>query len=209
MEGQAPVSGPALVGLTGGGDAAAWTAAGFTVVDDRIRMGVVDVRLTGGPEGITAWALTDVDDGVVDGIATFAGTATTPDDHPNTTTAIDHVVVFTPDLDRTTEALGAFGIELRRTRDAGRREQRFFRAGEVILEVVGTPGEHGPGPAGVWGLALTVTDLDAAAELLGDHLGPPKDAVQPGRRIASLRHEVVGVPVPVAFLTPPPPRDPA
>ena len=110
--------------------------------------------------------------------------------HPNTTTSIDHVVVASPDLDRTTEAFGAVGIELRRTRDAGRMEQRFFRIGEVILELIGPPGAHGDGPATFWGLALTVADLDAAADRRSaTHLGPVTDAVQRGRRIATLRHE--------------------
>jgi hypothetical protein len=201
---------PALVGLTVGGDAAAWTLAGFTVGDDRMRMGAVDVRLTGAAEGVTAWSLTEVDDGVIDGIPTHGATTSgTPADHPNTTTSIDHVVVASPDLDRTTEAFGAFGLELRRTRDAGRMEQRFFRAGEVILELIGQPGAHGDGPATIWGLALTVADLDAAAAALGEHLGPITDAVQRGRRIATLRHEAVGLHVPIALLTVPPPRDPA
>jgi hypothetical protein len=182
---------PALVGLTLGGTADAWAAAGFTVVDGHIAMGTVDVRLA----EPTAWAFTDVDDGVLDGIPTFTGAAVEPGRHPNTTTSIDHVVVASPDLDRTTEALGAIGLDLRRTRDAGRMEQRFFRAGEVILEVIGSPGAHGPGPSTIWGLALT------ADELRGEHLGAAKDAVQPGRRIATLRHEALGLPVPIAFMT--------
>jgi hypothetical protein len=119
------------------------------------------------------------------------------------------VVVASPDLDRTTEALGAIGLELRRSRDAGRMEQRFFRAGEVILEVVGRPDAHDDGPSAFWGLALTAADLAAAGTLLGDALGPVSEAVQRGRRIATLRHEAVGLHVPIAFLTPPPPRHPA
>ena len=208
MEGEAPVT-PTLAGLTAGGTSGAWTAAGFTVDGERIRMGTVDVRVTGEAEGIIAWSLTEVDDGVIDGVTTFRGTPGRPDVHPNTTTAIDHVVLASPDLDRTTEALGAFGIELRRIRDAGRMEQRFFRLGEVVLELIGQPGARGEGPATVWGLALTAADLAAAAELLGDRLGPVTDAVQRGRRIATLRHEALGLGVPIAFLTAPPPRDPA
>ena len=88
-------------------------------------------------------------------------------------------------------------------------EQRFFRIGEVILELIGKPGAHDDGPATFWGVALTVDDLDAAATLLGDDLGPITDAVQRGRRIATLRHEALGLGVPIAFLTPPPPRHPA
>jgi hypothetical protein len=48
---------------------------------------------------------------------------------------------------------------------------------------------------------MTVSDIDACAALLGDHLGPVKDAVQPGRRIATLRHEACGLTVPIAFMS--------
>ncbi len=201
----------ALAALTVSGDLAAWSAAGFAVDDDGLQLGSVRIRTadTPGVDGIVAWSLTGVDDGVIDGLLTLhpgRPPAPAPAAHPNTTTAIDHLVVASPDLDRTTEALAAVGIDLRRVRDAGRVEQRFFRIGEVILELIGRPGGAEPGPAAFWGLALTVADIDAAAALLGDRLGPVTDAVQPGRRIATLRHEAVGVPVPVAFLSPPPPR---
>src|SRR5918995_81939 len=95
----------------------------------------------------------------------------------------------------------------RRTRDAGTgpdgiaRRQRFFRLGEVILELVGPTTPTGDGPARFWGLAHEVADLDATAALLGDALTAPRDAVQAGRRIASLRR-TAGVAVPTAFLTP-------
>jgi hypothetical protein len=46
-----------------------------------------------------------------------------------------------------------------------------------------------------------VNDLDACAELLGDRLGPIKDATQPGRRIATLRHEACGLTIPIAFMS--------
>jgi hypothetical protein len=48
---------------------------------------------------------------------------------------------------------------------------------------------------------LIVDDLDAAHELLGDdRISAPKDAVQPGRRIATVRAEV-GLGLPVALMT--------
>ncbi len=201
------VDGPALVGLSVSGTFDGWADAGFAVEDDLVTLGSVRIRTaTGAGTGILAWSLSGVDDGAIDGLLTVAGEpANQPDRHPNGTVAIDHLVVASPDLDRTTEALGAFGVELRRRRDAGRMEQRFFRLGPVILELIGQPGEHGPGPASFWGLALTVDDIEVTAALLGDHLGPVSDAVQPGRRIATLRHEALDVPVPIAFLTPNPP----
>jgi hypothetical protein len=49
-----------------------------------------------------------------------------------------------------------------------------------------------------------VADLDATAALLGDLLGAPKVAVQPGRRIATVRADA-GLGVPVAFMSGEPP----
>jgi hypothetical protein len=201
--------GPALVGLSVSGTLDHWADAGFAVEDDHLTLGSVRVgtATAGALTGILAWSLSGVHDGTIDGLLTVAAEpANEAVHHPNRTVAIDHVVVASPDLDRTTEALGAFGVELRRIRDAGRIEQRFFRLGPVILELIGPPGDHGAGPATFWGLALTVDDIAATAALLGDGLGPVGDAVQPGRRIATLRHEALGIPVPIAFLTPAPPR---
>ena len=43
--------------------------------------------------------------------------------------------------------------------------------------------------------------LDVASALLGDRLGRVKDAVQPDRRIATLRREA-GAGIPLAFMSP-------
>ena len=53
---------------------------------------------------------------------------------------------------------------------------------------------------------MIVSDLPALADLLGEHLGRIKDAVQPGRRIATLR-DSAGLSAKVAFMDPewPPP----
>jgi hypothetical protein len=45
-----------------------------------------------------------------------------------------------------------------------------------------------------------VADLDACAALLGGRLGEVRDAVQPGRRIATIRREA-GLGVPVALIS--------
>jgi hypothetical protein len=125
--------------------------------------------------------------------------------HPNGVTRIDHLVVTTPDLDRTTAALEAAGLAARRTREAGReRRQRFFRLDEVIVELVGPVEPAGDGPATLWGFAFTVADLDATAGGLAGRIGEPRQAVQAGRRIATLRRSDE-VSVPVAFMSPPPP----
>jgi hypothetical protein len=102
-------------------------------------------------------------------------------------------------------ALEGTGLEARRVRDAGKFRQVFFRLGDPVLEVVGPPEPSGDGPARFFGLALTVADLDATAAALGEDLGEVKDAVQPGRRIATLRRSA-GCTTSLAFMSPPPPR---
>jgi hypothetical protein len=193
---------------------AAWQDAGFAVDDGgRCWLGDVAVSLTPGTgTGVRAWAVEGID-GVVDGLPAIDLPPTEPVDaavlHPNGTTAVDHLVVMTPDLDRTVAALEGAGLEARRVREAesgGRPiRQVFFRLGLPVLEVVGPPQPSGDGPARFFGLALTVADLDATAAALGDHLGEVKDAVQPGRRIATLRRSA-GCTTALAFMSPPPPR---
>ena len=68
----------------------------------------------------------------------------------------------------------------------GTYRQAFFRVGRPILEVV-EAADMEPRAARFWGITFTTADIDAAAELLGDKLGRVKDAVQPGRRIATVR----------------------
>ena len=198
----------------------AWGAAGFHVDDDgTCRIGAVRVRLVGrdGGKRILGWSLRDAPDasladGRLDGLPTTRSTAppAAPADHPNGSRHIDHVVLLTPDLARTAAALESIGLDQRGQRDADTygapMRQLFFRLGEVILEVVGQPDVAGAGDPGFFGLAITVADLDATARSLGEHLGTPKDAVQDGRRIATLRHREIGMSVATAFMSPEPAR---
>ena len=55
-------------------------------------------------------------------------------------------------------------------------------------------------PARFWGITVAVADIDAAAGTLGERLGAVKDAVQPGRRIATVRPEASGG-LPLALIT--------
>ena len=95
---------------------------------------------------LLGWSFADPPAGPLDGLPEPA-TAPAPEPggaHPNGITAIDHVVAFSPDLERTVPALEAAGMDLRRRREgptgAGSARQAFFRVGEAILEVV----EHPP-----------------------------------------------------------------
>ena len=177
----------------------AWSAAGFDVADGLCRVARVRLRLAGkGPRrGIVGWTLGEE----------AAGEAAPP--HPNGAVRVDHVVMVSPDLDRTVAGLEAQGFDLRRRREGptpgGSTRQAFFRAGEPILEVVQAPeatsvAREPEGPARLWGLAFVVEDMERTAETLGHLLGRPRDAVQPGRRIAALRPEA-GLGPAVAFMT--------
>ena len=205
----APVAGarPILSELELGGEAAPWADLGFRVEGDgSVRVGAVTLRFAPAEgAGIRGWTLAGAQgDGPIDGLPTRRVPAAAPEEppaHPNGALRLDHVVVMTPDLDRTFAALQAAGLDLRRVREAGEHRQGFYRVGEAILEVVGDV--EPPGPARFWGLVVVVEDLDAVADRLGDRLGRARDAVQPGRRIATVR-DAAGLGVPVALMTAPP-----
>jgi hypothetical protein len=207
---------PELRALTIADEPATWRRLGFAVGDDgRATVGGIVLELAGraAGRGITGWSLSRVDaGGDLDGLPTRAAGDEAAHDaggHPNGAVAIDHVVVTTPDVERTFAALREAGLDLRRVREAeganGPLRQGFFRVGGALLEVAGPVAASGAGPASFWGLVVVVADLDALAARLGDDLGTPRDAVQRGRRIATLRASA-GTSVAVAFMTPRPAR---
>ena len=130
--------------------------------------------------------------------------------HPNGVVGLDHIVVTTPDLERTANAFATAGCAERRRRSAGSGRaalvQIFYRSGRVIIELVGPETTTSDGPAAFFGLACTVSDLVATVTYLGDAIGPARPAVQRGRHIATLRHRSVGMSVAMAFLSPEPTR---
>jgi hypothetical protein len=195
------------------GHAEPWSGLGFSAGPAGFQVGSVRVRLD--PEvdgGIVAWGLRGVSTRELDGLPTRpaaeAPRAPAAEQHPNGALSIDHVVVTTPDLERTLDALAGAGLRLRLRRQAGTSEapvhQAFFRVGEVVLEVVQPP-DLEAGPARFWGMVFTVADIEACAAALGERLGDVRDAVQPGRRIATVRREA-GLPLPVALMSPEPRR---
>jgi hypothetical protein len=192
-----------------------WAALGFAVADARCRLGGVNLRFTGKQAGvgIVGWSLRDAASTELDGLPTTISSAPVSAPapaHPNGAVAIDHLVAASPDLDRSVTSLQAAGLDLRRVREeptpAGAPRQAFFRLGSEILELIQEPEEvveraGGPGhPTRFWGLALLVEDLDATLASLGEHVGSPRPAVQPGRRIATVRRSA-GLAVPLALMS--------
>jgi hypothetical protein len=193
-----------------------WEQLGFAVEGDLLALGTIRLRLAGrrAGKGIVGWSLRGATTSDLDGLPTE--TSTSPargptHEQPNGVSAIDHVVAFSPLLDRTIDALRAAGLDLRRVREeptpAGAPRQAFFRLGEAILEVVQIPdGElaragGNDARARFWGLALIASDLERSVAALSEHMSEIRTAVQPGRRIATLRRSA-GLAVPLALMTP-------
>jgi hypothetical protein len=183
-----------------------WADIGFAVDGGSSWVSGAEHRLGAEGRRICGWRLRGASTSAIDGLPVADGPARPKlaQTHPNGVIELDHVVVFTPDHARTLKAIEAAGLDLRRIRDADNYEvpmrQGFFKLGPVILEVIGPVEPTGDGPARFFGLAFTVADLDATAAYLGDRLRPSKDAVQEGRRIATLDKNA-GSAVAIAFMS--------
>jgi hypothetical protein len=147
----------------------------------------------------------------VDGIPTTVVTVPTCVNPPMTRlgiTGVDHVVVMTGNLERTCDAITTLTrAPLKRIRDAGGGvRQGFHRCGRVIIEVVERPDIDSETPASIWGLVLTVENLDEVVSWLGpDVISVKRPAVQKGREIATFKRET-GLGIAVALMSPEPAR---
>ncbi len=224
-----------LISLAVADEPSVWTDLGFVVREGQVRLGGVDIVCVGNSlavgrnGGIVGWTFGESNDNSmvnnIDGIPVVTAVvdptrSLTQPSHPNGVSAIDHLVVSTPDLDRTIAAFEAAGLECRRQRErtygsgpgATTMRQAFFWFGDpngpanerVICEVVG-PAVVDPSKAdraaSFFGLALTSTDLAATAIAMGDCLKPPVTAVQAGRQIATVRSSA-GSSVAIAIMSP-------
>jgi catechol 2,3-dioxygenase-like lactoylglutathione lyase family enzyme len=203
---------PVLTALEIADDPDRWRDLGFVVdPDGTCVVGAVAIHLRpqDGRRGVRAWSFDEVAAEEVEGIRTCRSPAPpSPGSHPNHVASIDHVVVLSPDVDRTIDAFrGGLGLEPRRERATDTygapMRQVFFRAGEAVVELIGGQEKTGDGRCGFFGVAFTSADLDGTKALLGDRLGDAKDAVQPGRRIATLR-KTAGLTTAVAIMSPEP-----
>jgi hypothetical protein len=85
-------------------------------------------------------------------------------------------------------------------RDAGGFRQGFRRLGPAILEIVEAP-KMPVGPARFWGLVVVVADLVGVRARLAPHVSEIREAVQPGRHIATLSGDA-GLSPKIAFMDP-------
>lgn len=206
-----------LSDITLGGTCEPWSRLGLRCDDESISVAGVDIRFDATLRGLARCGFsTSHRDGVapghinVDGLAVDVfQTGTNPDVQGASVIdgvqilGIDHVVIFTDDLSRTSEAIERnLGVACKRTREAGQSVmQAFHKLDNTILEIVAGPHVTHSG-AQWWGFVLTVNDIDLWAHAVGDEVATvPRSAVQPGRRISTV-HSGVGLGVPVAVMSP-------
>ena len=106
--------------------------------------------------------------------------------HPVQGMTVDHIVVLVPDLDVSIGKFSRVGLEPRLRMTVRERPAAFFRAGPVI-EVIESPVRQ----ASLYGIALT-SDIPLETMSLkwrsrGLEVGEIQPAIQPGRRIMTIR----------------------
>lgn len=187
-----------------------WAALGFDTTGGVAALANGAIEFAGDRPGSSALGVTGLERAcTVDGLDVGPASAHPATHHPNGARAIDHVVVMTDSLDRTSQAIeSSLGLERRRLRETDTVRQAFHRfadpidapAGErgCIIELVENQRVTAPE---FWGLVVIVDDLDALHESHPDLVARPKPAVQPGRRIATARREA-DLGTAVAFMTP-------
>jgi len=200
-----------LVALHAGGPRIAWHTL-FPPSDSSSYL-LSDVRLTideASAPGLTGWTIECGRDAhiSIDGIATTLVSnapvlAQTAPIGRQQTVGLDHVVVTTANIDRTSEAIHReLGLEVRRERELGNGAvQRFHKMDNTIIEVVTGPHVTHEGSQ-LWGMVVSVDDLFDLFEEVGENItSPPKKATQPGRYISTVRGSV-GLGIPFALMTP-------
>ncbi|MEY4080183.1 MAG: hypothetical protein RL430_613 [Actinomycetota bacterium] len=199
-----------LVSLRAGGDVGPWQQLGLSFQGATSRLGDVAFVVHGNTPGLLEWTIAAGRDATVsiDGIVTHLvaddpGVEGSDAIGPTVGVRLDHVVINTNDGERTSTAIeSVLGVPLKRVRDAGRGvSQRFHTLDNTVLEIVSGPHVTGEGSS-LWGMVLSVADIDALFGYLGpDVLSPPKQAVQAGRMISTVRG-AAGLGVPFAVMTP-------
>lgn len=200
-----------LVAIGLPGESGPWVALGFEP-DDHGRLGLANGSLEFGHDGARFVVAPSLDDDgapdVVDGLTVSLGTVSRGTvsgarPQPNGALELDHVVVMTDSIERTSSALHTgLGLEQRRVRATATVRQAFHRFADegaakgCIVELVESDRVRQPS---IWGVVVIVADLDATVAAAPRLIGRPKPAVQPGRRIATV-DRTAGLPVAVAFM---------
>lgn len=116
-------------------------------------------------------------------------------------TGLDHLVIRTTHPNRAAALYGArLGLDMRldRTEPKWGARLMFFRAGDLIVEVVHNLNEEASdAPDKLWGLSWRVANAEAAHARLsaeGFHISEIRTGRKPGTRVFTVRNNTLGVP---------------
>ena len=116
-------------------------------------------------------------------------------------TLLDHLVIATPDPERTAALYGArLGLDMKLDRTIAALGTRFlfFRTGALVFEVIHRIKDgRGDGPDKIFGVSWRVADIEATRTRLqqaGLDISEPREGRKPGTRFFTVRTGTFGVP---------------
>jgi len=216
--------------LTIGGSAGVYeTLLGRRAVDGRLRTGNVGLAFSGGTPGLQSMTFATGDvakaanllerrtvavtregdtlaltgHGVAITLAARSSDAPSPfsDDEAACVSALDHVVVRTPNPERAIAFYaGRLGLDLRLDRSNEKWGARllFFRCGDLVVEIAHDLKKGvSDAPDQLWGLSWRVPDVAKAHARLtaaGLDVSAPRDGRRPGSHVFSVKNKTEGVP---------------
>ena len=182
-----------------------WAGAGFNMNDRIVSLTDVDIIFDQGSGGLVAWGWQGLPEAVTSicGIPAFEyNKKSEPVKHPNGCISVDHVVLHSNDAEFVKAEFAKLQLHPRAVRDDiyPGLTQIFYRPGQgTVIEVV--VNKDFP-KAFLWGATVVVTDIDVAKNLLKENASEPKKAVQPGRKIMTVRHRNLHMETNMAMMTP-------
>jgi len=127
--------------------------------------------------------------------------ARSPETTPAAVNLLDHLVIATPDPERTAALYGArLGLDMKLDRTIAALGTRFlfFRTGGLVFEVIHrTKDGRGDGPDKIFGVSWRVADIEATRARLqqaGLDVSEPREGRKPGTRVFTVRTGTFGVP---------------
>ena len=205
------------------------TLLGRRASSGRLRTGNVGLAFTGGAPGLQSMVFTTGDigkaatllerravaaardgdaltlsgHGVAITLAAKGSDAPSPftDDEAACVSALDHVVVRTPNPERAiTFYAGRLGLDLRLDRSNEKWGARllFFRCGDLVVEIAHDLKKGvSDAPDQLWGLSWRVPDVakaNARLKAAGLDVSEPRDGRRPGSQVFSVKDKAEGVP---------------
>ena len=202
---------PSIVELHIGDEPQVWKNLGFRVENKRCRVGTIDLVFDQGSKGpgIHSWVLQNAESPNFGSIKTMSQDFISTElalDHPNGCFGIDHVVLRVPEFGRGRIALEQIGALVGEPEAISKSGPTILRSavnmGEVVVELIGPEQLDPIASWALWGLVMSVREVDECAKLLGPAVGKVKPAVQKNKCITTVRKEA-GASAAIAFLGPP------